>query len=250
MKSMGPRYAEFHALFKETVAAKVHSIHEKAFVGQFGIQLGFVKGLLLKDAFLRGDCGVGDSYFASGGSYQSRASDSRFLLTALSELMADLTRFNASRSRLTLTEVSPTLSQWDGTVHFPGGFDCSSFGRHIQVLRTKTKPKRMRLVAPDGTVRHVLLKAGEDLRIDERIVQCLRFYSAKTYVVAPIANNCGIIEIVPNLKSLFDLFPKSVTEDSTGMDLGGMSWNFFLTRFLLSPILFEIGGKAIPQAQV
>jgi hypothetical protein len=49
-----------------------------------------------------------------------------------------------------------------------------AFGPTALALATKTRPKRIRLLASDGSLHDFLLKGRDDLRMDERIMQILR----------------------------------------------------------------------------
>ena len=45
------------------------------------------------------------------------------------------------------------------------------FGPTVEILRTKTKPKKLTMVGSDGRTYTFLLKGSEDLHLDERIMQ-------------------------------------------------------------------------------
>lgn len=91
----------------------------------------------------------------------------------------------------------------------------------VSVLKTKTKPKLLQLIGSDGSTHRYLLKAKEDLRLDERIMQFLaavnkllladkvaavRGLNAQNYSVVPISNDAGLIQMVPDVVPLFQIY--------------------------------------------
>lgn len=91
----------------------------------------------------------------------------------------------------------------------------------VLVLRTKTKPKCLEFVGSDGRGYKYLLKAREDLRLDERIMQFLQtaneFLSADSaaaardlcaqhYSVIPLSRDSGLIQMVPDVTPMFQVF--------------------------------------------
>ncbi|CAI5729920.1 unnamed protein product [Peronospora destructor] len=91
----------------------------------------------------------------------------------------------------------------------------------VTILRTKTKPKSLGFVGSDGKTYKYLLKAREDLRLDERIMQFLRVangflladaaaaardLSAQNYSVIPLSRNAGLIKMVPDVVPLFQVY--------------------------------------------
>jgi len=121
----------------------------------------------------------------------------------------------------------------------------SEVGSHVEVLRTKTRPKKLLLI--DGTGRRVpfLVKSREDLRLDERIMQLCQVSNqliasdiqaltqtestmedvslsssyvslnralrrgarleASTYAVVPLGDRCGLIRWVEEAVPVFDI---------------------------------------------
>jgi PI-3-kinase-related kinase SMG-1 len=59
----------------------------------------------------------------------------------------------------------------------------AGFDQTVLVLPTKTRPKRLRLLANDGSVHAFLLKGRDDLRVDERLMQFMR--AANALLAAP-----------------------------------------------------------------
>ncbi|CAI5704152.1 unnamed protein product [Peronospora effusa] len=127
----------------------------------------------------------------------------------------DISPALASSSReLILTNMPGVLSNHSGpiTIHRVNPF--------VTILRTKTKPKSLGLVGSDGKTHKYLLKAREDLRLDERIMQFLRVtndflradaaatardLSAQNYSVIPLSRNAGLIQMVPDVIPLFQV---------------------------------------------
>ncbi len=138
--------------------------------------------------------------------------------------MADLTRHWQARppAPIPLVDVSPRLAQLRmSAISLPGsacdGGDESlrvvALSGSIALLRTKTKPKRIALLTADGHEHQYLLKGGEDLRLDERVVQLLRFCqtalvggaAVRHYDVVPFGLRAGLIQMVGDLLPLFEL---------------------------------------------
>ena len=89
----------------------------------------------------------------------------------------------------------------------------------VQVLPSKTKPKKLGLLGEDGIVYSFLIKGQEDLHLDERIQQFLKIANlflaqdsqgskreAATFDVIPIGNDFGMIQWVDNSASLFSIY--------------------------------------------
>ena len=101
----------------------------------------------------------------------------------------------------------------------------------IMVLGTKTRPKRLWFKGSDGVCKGFLLKVGEDLRVDERIMQLMHvcnqaleepgavearaMHLAATmqpYHVLPLSSRSGLIEWVDGGVPLYRLFVRSQRE--------------------------------------
>ena len=104
------------------------------------------------------------------------------------------------------------------------------------VLPTKTRPKRLRLLASDGAAHAFLLKGADDLRVDERLMQFVRAANAaardaaalacagaaggsggcggaaapaielRQYSVTPLGPRAGLVQWVRGTASVFALF--------------------------------------------
>jgi hypothetical protein len=139
--------------------------------------------------------------------------------------ISELTRNNTLR----LANVSPFLRNLHaGRFYLPGleigvKTKLESCSDTINVLSSKTRPKRICLIGSDGKKYYFLLKGNEDLHLDERIQQFLktanvflssdresssRNLNANTYNVVPFGNNYGMIQWVENLTGIYPLYRK------------------------------------------
>jgi Phosphatidylinositol 3- and 4-kinase/Serine/threonine-protein kinase smg-1/FATC domain len=91
------------------------------------------------------------------------------------------------------------------------------FGARVTTLPTKTRPKRLTIVDGRGRSHTFLLKAGEDLRLDERVMQLLRFANgslaaageslrAEAYAIVPLSSRAGLIRWVHGCTQLYTLY--------------------------------------------
>ena len=90
------------------------------------------------------------------------------------------------------------------------------FGPKIEILSTKTRPKKLTLIGSDGKSYCFLLKGKEDLHIDQRLLQFIRvmnalmvahrFQEPRVYSVTPLGNHIGLIEWVDKTVSFYALF--------------------------------------------
>lgn len=95
----------------------------------------------------------------------------------------------------------------------------------VQILPTKTKPKKMVFIGSDGKRHPYLFKGLEDLHLDERIMQFLSIvnnmfvsasrsqgkrmeYRARHYSVTPLGPRSGLIQWVEGATPLFSLYKK------------------------------------------
>lgn len=118
-----------------------------------------------------------------------------------------------------LNEVSPFLSALKGSdTVVPGHYDKTihSFDKTLIVVESKQRPRRVTLLSNDGNSIDFLLKANEDTRLDERIMQLFDFINSAIerapdrprrlritlYKVIPITNKVGLIGWVNNCQTL------------------------------------------------
>jgi len=113
----------------------------------------------------------------------------------------------------------PAVSQWwrtDVLSHIQGA---------VQILHSKTRPKRITMVRADGVALDFLLKGREDLRLDQRVMTMLRAFNAsmlqheavssrhdvralrvRVYDVVPLGNLFGLIGWVRGAEGLYGIF--------------------------------------------
>ena len=90
----------------------------------------------------------------------------------------------------------------------------------MQVIRSKQRPRKVRMIGEDGNDYFFLLKGHEDLRQDERVMQVFgltnallatdrhtdtSYLSIERYAVIPLSPNHGISGWVPHCDTLHDL---------------------------------------------
>ena len=99
-----------------------------------------------------------------------------------------------------------------------------SVDNNVQILPTKTKPKKLVFHGSDGHVYTYLFKGLEDLHLDERIMQFLsicntmmsktndanskKVYRARHYSVIPLGPRSGLIQWVDGVTPLFALYKR------------------------------------------
>lgn len=102
-----------------------------------------------------------------------------------------------------------------------GWLSIAAFRPQVLALPTKTRPKRLWLIASDGSQHAFLLKGRDDLRIDERLMQFMRVTNSllqtsnkraavelgsRCYSVTPFGRRAGLVQWVRHTVSLFGLF--------------------------------------------
>ena len=95
------------------------------------------------------------------------------------------------------------------------------------ILPSIRKPKRLSIYGTDEKIYHILVKGGEDLRLDERIEQLYslmndgfqndietakRQYSIGTFKVIPCKKFLGVMEWVKNTTPLKSIMEKEMKE--------------------------------------
>ena len=96
----------------------------------------------------------------------------------LNELQAKIGAKLLRKGQLNLPEISPALANLKETlIPLPGQELTTINVRHFEpilnILPTKTKPKKLKIKATDGKDYTYLFKGLEDLHLDERIMQFL-----------------------------------------------------------------------------
>ena len=167
---------------------------------------------------------------------------------------------------LLMTDISPTLANLKDTcIAMPGVnmvenkiVTIRSVDNNVQILPTKTKPKKLVFHGSDGHVYTYLFKGLEDLHLDERIMQFLsisntmmsknsdtkKVYRARHYSVIPLGPRSGLIQWVDGVTPLFALYKRwqqresSMTNKSSNSAILRPSEMFYNK---LSPLLKERG---------
>ncbi|OWZ20541.1 Phosphatidylinositol kinase [Phytophthora megakarya] len=233
---MKPIYVSIERLWEETCGGVSHqhavSPHERKFMKDYG-------GLIEKAMENFRDCFNSETRVNP----PPRMTNPQELWQPFEDMLKSLVNAASRREQLPLPDISPALASTCRQLvmtNMPGIFSGSTIGRmkpitihrvdsSVAVLRTKTKPKSMILIGSDGETYKYLLKAREDLRLDERIMQFLRVtneflraddaaaardLSAQSYSVIPISKNAGLIQMVPDVVPLFQVY--TARNDSNG----------------------------------
>ncbi|KAK1929182.1 Serine/threonine-protein kinase SMG1 [Phytophthora citrophthora] len=161
--------------------------------------------------------------------------DPQELWQPFADVLKALMNASGRRDQLALQDISPAMASTShqlALTNMPGALVGNSRGQvepvtihrvdpSVAILRTKTKPKSLELIGSDGKTYKYLLKAREDLRLDERIMQFLRVtndflqadvaaaardLSAQNYSVIPLSRNTGLIQMVPDVVPLFQVY--------------------------------------------
>jgi FKBP12-rapamycin complex-associated protein len=127
-----------------------------------------------------------------------------------------------------LSDASPYLSKFPiSEVCVPGTYNPDSSNIRIQSIRnqfdiidSKQRPRKISMIGSDGQTYSFLLKAHEDTRLDERVMQLFSVINTfvlkshlslrdklliTTYKVIPLTGEVGLIGWVNNCSTLFDL---------------------------------------------
>ena len=130
--------------------------------------------------------------------------------------------FRAIRSQiqdtwsLQLADVSPLLANLkDTTLAVPGHYLPPIFIQRIytelSIFKSKQRPRKMTIIGSNGVQYDFVLKANEDTRLDERVMQLFKFISTfvpekiTTHNVIPLSGNIGLIGYVRNCSTLSDM---------------------------------------------
>ncbi|PON53043.1 Serine/threonine protein kinase [Trema orientale] len=155
-----------------------------------------------------------DNIATSLASYQRKSS------VSLSEVAPQLASLSSSDVPMPGLEKHNTISESDvGRTNLKGIVTIASFWKQVDILSTKTKPKKLVILGSDGQKYTYLLKGREDLRLDARIMQLLQAINGfihsspethglgiRYYSVTPISGRAGLIQWVSNVISIYTLF--------------------------------------------
>lgn len=128
--------------------------------------------------------------------------------------------------KLSLQHVSPQLyAARDMELAVPGTYSpkapiirIQSFDNQLRVYNTKQRPRKLNIVGSDGNSYVFILKAHEDLRQDERVMQFFALANSllskrietkaltiEMYPIVPLSTNSGLIGFVPHSDTLHQL---------------------------------------------
>lgn len=225
---MKPILVSIERLWEETCgkAGKQSSLtlHERSFLHQYG---GLITNAVQQ---LRDACNADKLFDSSVG-----VPGPRFVWNPFAEILKSLQSSTGRSDGLPLQEISPAMASISKThfaINMPGilfsqagsasnPVSVQGIRSNVMVLRTKTKPKCLEFVGSDGKSYKYLLKAREDLRLDERVMQFLktvneflkadgaasaRDLSAQNYSVIPLSQDSGLIQMVPHVTPMFQVF--------------------------------------------
>ena len=157
-----------------------------------------------------------DNIAASLASYQRKSSIS------LGEVAPKLSSLSCSDVPMPGLEKHNAISESDiSNSKLQGVVTIASFFEQVEILSTKTKPKKLVILGSDGQKYTYLLKGREDLRLDARIMQLLQAINGflrsspethcqslgvRYYSVTPISGRAGLIQWVDNVISIYSVF--------------------------------------------
>lgn len=121
-----------------------------------------------------------------------------------------------SLGELKLSEISKLKNTKFEKIPIPGlehqGVYIQDFEEHIEILNSKTKPKKIIIKGTDGKKYVFLIKGQEDLHLDERMMQLLKIINrslkesrARYYHVTPFERS-GLIRWVKDTVPLFSIY--------------------------------------------
>jgi FKBP12-rapamycin complex-associated protein len=109
-----------------------------------------------------------------------------------------------------------------------------SINPRVLIMRSKQMPRKVSILASDGNLYGFLLKAHEDTRLDERIMQMFNFITdivchssvplanrlnIKSYKVLPLTSKVGLIGWVPNTQTPFEVISQHRTANNVPADI-------------------------------
>lgn len=143
-----------------------------------------------------------------------------------------LSDFFSNIKSLNLNHISPrlyTFSSKHVTVPGTNGFSRHSVGIQsidpvLRIFFSKQKPKKINIIGTNGVIYSFLLKANEDTRIDQHVMQLFDYVNLishlaciTTYSVLPLTHEVGLIGWVNNCSTLYDLIKQY--RERNGVDI-------------------------------
>ncbi|GBG28042.1 Serine/threonine-protein kinase SMG1 [Hondaea fermentalgiana] len=115
--------------------------------------------------------------------------------------------------------------QGEYTLRVPGQWDVGvhSFENRVQALTSKTRPKRVWIRGTDGRPYGFLLKGGDDMRLDERVLQIGSILdsllpeagSIRTYEVVALGQSVGLVQWVEGARPIMDVYESRCLSEGT-----------------------------------
>ncbi len=162
------------------------------------------------------------------------------LITTVVQLAADASRSAAAGMRLPVAHMSAFLAAYDGSkpseakLEIPchggtNGVDLVSVSPELLVLLSMRLPKRIIMNGADEREYAFVVKGGEDLRLDERVMQMFDIMNnllafdgdcsrdrlrVRTYGVVPMSTSVGVLEWVGGTRTLADLIESQLTSST------------------------------------
>ncbi|KAF0737962.1 hypothetical protein Ae201684_005958 [Aphanomyces euteiches] len=217
---MKPVLLSLETLAEETIGRQPQTAHEQWFVLHFGD--------LINSALSKFESCLEEDQASPFRQEKKKAASSDplvfYVWSPFADILKRLQHASQRRQSLAMMTISPTLASWESSlVHMPGlpSRVIQGLSPQVQILATKTRPKSLEIIGSDGHSYRYLLKAREDLHLDERIMQllitvnaCLSTdkeamhydLTARNYSVIPLSNDAGLIQMVPHVTPLFHIF--------------------------------------------
>mmetsp|Transcript_8023 Transcript_8023/g.14714 ORF Transcript_8023/g.14714 Transcript_8023/m.14714 type:complete len:2180 (+) Transcript_8023:151-6690(+) len=139
-----------------------------------------------------------------------------------------------------------------------------SFVNRVVVLNTKTRPKRLWIKGSDGKEYGFLLKGGEDLRVDQRIMQVgdvlnglltrndshEKVAPIRTYQVVPLSSRVGLIQWMNHATPFLSIYRKFHESCEDKPPIGGTAYMSLIMKELKSALkLDEASVNALPRKE-
>lgn len=203
-----------------STSREAETVHEQWFQKEYGKQLK--AAILSFRTPPSSTAALGDVWRAFDAIAAALAMHQRKSSYHLSEMAPKLALLASSdvpmpgfEREISLLDISGSAAAVQGIVTI------SSFNEQVEILSTKTRPKKLILIGSDGQKYTYLLKGREDLRLDARIMQLLQaingFLSSSSeslgkslgvrcYSVTPINGQAGLIQWVDNVTSIYSVY--------------------------------------------
>lgn len=152
------------------------------------------------------------------------SSDPFYLVLKLKDIILEIGTFLKKRGILKIDEGHGLKSiDFDSIkIKIPGcndGVYISQISETLEVIDTKTRPKKIKIVGSDGKTYDFLLKGWEDLHLDQRMMIFIETvniillneklaFNVRTYPVVPIGRNAGLIKWVEKTHPFYQIYKK------------------------------------------